>query len=83
MSSLQMLYLESLFGIKIGEFAADVAEFTGHVSLQVIDRVCAERQLAWQNPEAPVIDKAYLILADRDNEVHLAVDFNHNCIYVA
>lgn len=84
MNSLHILYLESVLGIKIGEFEAQCAQFTGHLSLETISKVCAEDGvISWQNPECPVVDKAYLVAPVEDGVIEFAIDYNYNVILVA
>jgi len=84
MNSLHMLYLESVLHIKIGQFVSNAAEFTGQLNLETITEVCANSGVVfWQNPEAPIVDKAYLRVPFDNGQIEFAVDFNFNAIYVA
>lgn len=84
MNSLHALYLESILNIKIGQFVSNVAEFTGQLNLETITGLCANSGVVfWQNPDAPIVDKAYLTMPVDGKSVEFAVDFNFNCIYVA
>ena len=85
MNSLHLLYIESIFGIKIGEFSSGVAEFTGNLPLETIkQKVSNEDCVFFQNPDAPVSNLAYLYVpVDSGTRFEFAVDFNFNYIYTA
>lgn len=83
MNSLHILYLESVLGIKIGEFEAQCASFTGQLSIETISKVCEDGVVSWQNPECPVVDKAYLTTSVDDGVIDFAIDYNFNVILVA
>lgn len=83
MNSLHILYLESVLGIKIGEFEAQCASFTGQLSVETISKVCEDGVVSWQNPECPVVDKAYLTTSVDDGVIDFAIDYNFNIILVA
>ena len=84
MNSLHILYLESVLGIKIGEFEAQCASFTGQLSLETITEVCkTDGVISWQNPECPVVDKAYLSVPIDGDVIEFAIDYNFNIILVA
>ena len=84
MNSLHVLYLESLLNIKIGEFESHCAVFTGHVTLEQITQACANSgAIYWQNPESPIIDKAYLTMPVDGGSVDFAIDYNFNTILFA
>lgn len=83
MNSLHLLYIEQIFGIKIGEFASGVAEFSGHLPLDAItSKVNNDDCVFFQNPDAPVSNLAYLYVpVDAGSRFEFAVDFNFNYIY--
>lgn len=83
MNSLHILYLESVLGIKIGEFEAQCASFTGQLSIETISKVCEDGVVSWQNPQCPVVDKAYLTTSVDDGVIDFAIDYNFNVILVA
>lgn len=83
MNSLHILYIETMLDIKIGEFVSGVAEFTGHLPLDVIQRKVNNTDCVFfQNPDAPVSNLVYLYVPVGVNErFEFAVDFNYNYIY--
>lgn len=85
MNSLHLLYLESIFGIKIGEFSDGVAEFTGTLTVERITQlVNGDDAVFWQEPTAPVSTMAYMYVpVDNGHRLDFAVDHKFNTIYVA
>lgn len=85
MNSLHQLYIESIFGIVIGDFSDGVAEFTGTLSFERIKQlVNGEDAVFWQEPEAPMGTMAYMFVpVDQGTRLDFAIDYNFNTIYVA
>lgn len=83
MNGLQTLYLESLLNIQLGSLNYNATEFTGHIDISDIEKLCNEGMLSWQNPHAPRSHIAYVVAHfDKGQEYKLSIDTKTNTIVV-
>jgi hypothetical protein len=82
MSNLHALYLESIFGIKIGSLNHGAAEFEGHITNEDITRLCEQGLVFRQNVAAPVGEINYLNVYVEEGKVNIAIDPSTNTIVV-
>ncbi|MND75453.1 hypothetical protein D3C80_670710 [compost metagenome] len=83
MNGLQTLYLESLLNIQLGSMNYNATEFSGHIDIADIEKLCNEGMLSWQNPHAPRGHIAYVVAHfDHGQDYKLSIDTKTNTIVV-
>lgn len=83
MNGLQTLYLESLLNIQLGSLNYNATEFTGHIDISDIEKLCNEGMLSWQNPHAPRSHIAYVVAHfDKGQDYKMSIDTKTNTIVV-
>lgn len=83
MNGLQTLFLESILGVKLGPMNFNATEFSDHINMSDIERLCNEGMLSWQNPLAPRGHIAYVVAHfEAGQDYNMSIDTHTNTIVV-